>query len=145
MSERSVTVGDALERWAIQQPDHAAVIMGQSGAVTTYHELHERSLRLAQTLRDWGIRRGDGIAICDGESSRVPRDRLGGAAIWAVLHARQLAPAVAARSPTSLTTAAPVLCSRPQMMADTLAALGPTALAGVRVVDVDGVDGVLAA
>ncbi|MEO3787539.1 acyl-CoA synthetase [Actinocorallia sp. B10E7] len=48
---------------AAQQPDRPAVIMAESGAVTTYRELNARSTRLARLLRSEGLRPGDHIAI----------------------------------------------------------------------------------
>ena len=49
--------------FARSRPDHAAVIMAESGRVLTYRELDERSNRLAHLLRARGLRRGDHVAI----------------------------------------------------------------------------------
>ena len=49
---------------AATTPDKAAVIMGETGAVTTYAELDAGANRLSQLLHAAGLRPGDHIAIC---------------------------------------------------------------------------------
>ena len=48
---------------ARSHPDRPAVIMGGSGAVTTYRDLDERSNQLAHALRAAGLRTGDHLAL----------------------------------------------------------------------------------
>lgn len=48
---------------AASRPDAPAVIMGNSGQVTTYAELEDRSARLARALRDRGLEPGSTLAI----------------------------------------------------------------------------------
>ena len=50
-------------RHAKERPEQPAIIMGASGAVTTYRELEERSNRGAHLFRKLGLQRGDHIAI----------------------------------------------------------------------------------
>jgi long-chain acyl-CoA synthetase len=50
--------------WAEQRPDHPAVIMGTSGEVITYAEMHDTACRLAQLLDSLGIEPGDHVALC---------------------------------------------------------------------------------
>jgi acyl-CoA synthetase (AMP-forming)/AMP-acid ligase II len=50
--------------WAEATPDHPAVIMGGSGEVVTYAQLHDTALRLAQLLRSLGLKPGDHVALC---------------------------------------------------------------------------------
>ncbi len=50
--------------WAERTPDHPAVIMGTSGEVVTYAELHDTATRLAQLLRSLGLQAEDHIALC---------------------------------------------------------------------------------
>src|SRR5262245_3327726 len=45
------------------RPDHPAIIMPASGAVTTYRQLDDASNRAARLFRRLGLRPGDGIAI----------------------------------------------------------------------------------
>src|SRR5262245_54451079 len=49
---------------AATTPDKAAVIMGETGAVTTYAELDAGANRLSQLLHAAGLRPGDHVAIC---------------------------------------------------------------------------------
>jgi len=49
--------------WAVEQPDHPAVVMAGSGEVLTYKELDARANRLAHLLRDQGLESGDTIAL----------------------------------------------------------------------------------
>jgi long-chain acyl-CoA synthetase len=56
-------VPDPLSLWASVSPERPAIVMGRSGATTTYAQLNDRSLRLAHQLRAWGLERGDGIAL----------------------------------------------------------------------------------
>src|SRR5262245_66673764 len=49
---------------AATTPDKAAVIMGETGAVTTYAELDAGANRLSQVLHSAGLRPGDHVAIC---------------------------------------------------------------------------------
>ncbi len=44
-------------------PDKPAIIMGNSGKVTTYAELDERTNRIAQLFRSHGLQRGDHIGM----------------------------------------------------------------------------------
>ncbi len=60
---------DAVERWypgawAAKTPDHPAVIMGGSGEVVTYAQLHETACRTANLLHSIGLRPGDHMALC---------------------------------------------------------------------------------
>jgi len=48
---------------AARRPDDPAIVMGASGAVTTFAELEDRSTRLARTFRERGLGVGDHIAI----------------------------------------------------------------------------------
>ena len=48
---------------AREAPDRPAIIMGQSGRVTTYAELDRRSNQVAQLLRSAGLARGDHIGM----------------------------------------------------------------------------------
>ncbi|ORB30327.1 acyl-CoA synthetase [Mycolicibacterium parafortuitum] len=48
---------------ALTDPDHPAIIMAGSGAVTTYAELERRSATVASALHGLGLRRGDVIAL----------------------------------------------------------------------------------
>ena len=48
---------------ANERPDQAAIIMGNTGAVTTYRQLEERSNKGAQLFRKLGLKRGDHIAL----------------------------------------------------------------------------------
>jgi long-chain acyl-CoA synthetase len=52
-----------LGRLAAEHPDKPAVIMGGTGAVTTYAELDGESRRLARLLYERGLRPGDTIAV----------------------------------------------------------------------------------
>ncbi len=54
-----------------QHPEHPAVIMAGSGAVTTYGQLDERSNRLAHVMRQTGLRTGDHIALMMENSSAL--------------------------------------------------------------------------
>ncbi|MFM8792288.1 MAG: AMP-binding protein [Solirubrobacterales bacterium] len=45
-------------------PDRPAVIQAETGAVTTYGELHERAIRLSNVLRAAGVQPGDHVAMC---------------------------------------------------------------------------------
>ena len=54
-----------------EDPDHAAVIMAGSGAVTTYGQLDERSNRLAHVMRRAGLSTGDHIALLMENSSAL--------------------------------------------------------------------------
>ncbi|MBM3717860.1 MAG: AMP-binding protein [Actinobacteria bacterium] len=45
-------------------PDRPAVIQAETGAVTTYGQLHERAIRLSNVLRAAGVRPGDHVALC---------------------------------------------------------------------------------
>ena len=49
---------------AATTPDKAAVIMGETGAVTTYAELDAGANRLSQLLHAAGLQPGDHVAIC---------------------------------------------------------------------------------
>jgi len=51
------------KEFARTHPDRPAVIMGGSGAVTTYRELDQRSNQLAHALRAAGLRTGDHLAL----------------------------------------------------------------------------------
>ena len=48
--------------FAAEDPDRAAVIMGEAGTVVTYAELEARSNRVAWLARRCGLRAGDGLA-----------------------------------------------------------------------------------
>jgi acyl-CoA synthetase (AMP-forming)/AMP-acid ligase II len=50
--------------WAERQPDHPAVVMGTSGAVITYGQLHETACRTANLLHSIGLRPGGHVALC---------------------------------------------------------------------------------
>jgi acyl-CoA synthetase (AMP-forming)/AMP-acid ligase II len=50
--------------FAATSPDKPAVIMGSSGAVTTYAELDAQANRLSRVLHDAGLRPGDHVAFC---------------------------------------------------------------------------------
>jgi long-chain acyl-CoA synthetase len=52
-----------LKAVAERAPDRAAIIMGRTGAVTTFRQLDERSTRLAHLLRSRGLGPGASIAI----------------------------------------------------------------------------------
>ena len=54
---------------AEQHPDRPAIVMAESGLVTTYRHLDERSNRLAHLLRDAGLRTGDHVALMMENSS----------------------------------------------------------------------------
>ena len=49
---------------AATRPDHPAVIMAESGAVTTYAELDDEANRLSRVFHDLGLRPGDHVAFC---------------------------------------------------------------------------------
>jgi long-chain acyl-CoA synthetase len=49
--------------YARLQPDAPAIIMGESGEVTTYAQLEDRSSRMAKALRTRGLRTEDHVAI----------------------------------------------------------------------------------
>ena len=49
--------------YAIEKPDHPAVIMAGTGESLSYRELDDRSARFAQLMWDAGLRTGDHIAI----------------------------------------------------------------------------------
>ena len=44
-------------------PDRAAIIMGSTGAITTFRQLDERSNQLARVIRAAGVQRGGSLAI----------------------------------------------------------------------------------
>ena len=48
---------------AQDRPQHPAIVMGATGAVTTYAMLNDLSYKLAQHLRSNGLERGDHVAI----------------------------------------------------------------------------------
>jgi acyl-CoA synthetase (AMP-forming)/AMP-acid ligase II len=48
---------------AAERGDHAALIMGTSGEVLTYHQLEDASNRVARLLRAAGLERGDHVAV----------------------------------------------------------------------------------
>ena len=48
---------------AAHTPDAPAIVMGSSGATTTYADLEDRSARLARALRDRGTPVGGHVAI----------------------------------------------------------------------------------
>ncbi|MGV9800904.1 acyl-CoA synthetase [Mycobacterium sp. NPDC003449] len=48
---------------AALRPDHPAIVMHGSGAVTTYADLDRESARLARFLHREGLRKGDGIVV----------------------------------------------------------------------------------
>ena len=50
--------------WAARTPDRAAVVMGTSGEVVSYAELHDLACRAAQLFRSIGLQTGDHIALC---------------------------------------------------------------------------------
>jgi long-chain acyl-CoA synthetase len=54
---------DLLAERAARSADRPAIVMGSSGATTTYRELESRSARLANVLRSLGCGRADVIAI----------------------------------------------------------------------------------
>jgi fatty-acyl-CoA synthase len=54
---------------ASTRPDHPAIVMAGSGAVTTYAELEQRSAAVASALYDMGLRRGDVIALLSDNSA----------------------------------------------------------------------------
>ncbi len=54
---------------ASSRPDHPAIVMAGSGAVTTYAELEHRSAAVASALYDIGLRRGDVIALLSDNSA----------------------------------------------------------------------------
>jgi long-chain acyl-CoA synthetase len=49
---------------AATSPDRPAVIIGDTGAVTTYRELDAAANRVSHVLRDLGLRPGDHVAFC---------------------------------------------------------------------------------
>ncbi|MEM7092418.1 MAG: AMP-binding protein [Actinomycetota bacterium] len=49
--------------YAVERPDHPAVIMAGSGERLTYRELDERSNRIAHLFRHHGLTRGDRVAL----------------------------------------------------------------------------------
>ncbi|HUZ09602.1 MAG TPA: acyl-CoA synthetase [Acidimicrobiales bacterium] len=53
-------------RFAIERPDHPAIIMGGSGLAVTYGDLERNANRFAHLLRERGLRRGDHVAIVMG-------------------------------------------------------------------------------
>jgi acetyl-CoA synthetase len=66
---------DVCDRWAVREPDRAAVLdVAADGRVTllTYGELRERSNRLANVLRARGVERGDRVAILLPQGPAVP-------------------------------------------------------------------------
>ena len=50
--------------WAERTPDHPALIMGGTGEVMTYAELHETACRLANLFGSLGLGPGDHVALC---------------------------------------------------------------------------------
>ncbi len=49
---------------ALQNPNHPAVIMASTGAITTFRELDEAANKLSQVLRTAGLNAGDHVAFC---------------------------------------------------------------------------------
>ncbi len=49
--------------WAVERPDHPAVVMAGSGLTQSYAELDARSNQLAHVFRELGIERGGHVAI----------------------------------------------------------------------------------
>lgn len=49
---------------ALQNPNHPAVIMASTGAITTFRELDEAANKLSQVLRAAGLDAGDHVAFC---------------------------------------------------------------------------------
>lgn len=49
--------------WAKEQPDHAAVIMTETGESLTYNELNDRSIQLSHWFHERGLRYGDVVAL----------------------------------------------------------------------------------
>ncbi|KWX57351.1 acyl-CoA synthetase [Mycobacterium sp. NAZ190054] len=64
---------------AALRPDHPAIVMNGSGAVTTYAELERESARLARFLHQQGLRKGDGIVLVS------PNDPMCLIAYWAAV------------------------------------------------------------
>ena len=56
--------GNVISDKARSDPGKPAIIMGESGQVTTYSELERRSNQIAHLLRASGLRAGDAVAIC---------------------------------------------------------------------------------
>jgi fatty-acyl-CoA synthase len=52
-------------------PDKPAVIVEETGAVTTYAQLDDRSRRLAWVFRNAGLRRGDHVAFLSDNAAEV--------------------------------------------------------------------------
>ena len=52
-----------LRQFAQETPDKPAIIMAESGAVTTYAQLNERSDQFAQLFRAQGLQTGEGVAF----------------------------------------------------------------------------------
>jgi len=50
--------------YAASHPDRPAIIQAETGAVTTYQELHEAAIRLSNVLRSSGVQPGDHVALC---------------------------------------------------------------------------------
>ncbi|MGA0862933.1 MAG: AMP-binding protein [Ilumatobacteraceae bacterium] len=50
--------------YAADHPDRPAVIQAETGAVTTYGELHRRAVQLSNVLRAAGVQPGDHVALC---------------------------------------------------------------------------------
>jgi fatty-acyl-CoA synthase len=50
-------------RFALEQPEHPAIIMGTSGTIVGYGELERNANRFAHLLRQRGLSRGDHVAL----------------------------------------------------------------------------------
>jgi long-chain acyl-CoA synthetase len=51
------------------RPDHPAIVMNGTGAVTTYADLERESARLARYLHECGLRKGDGVVLVSPNSA----------------------------------------------------------------------------
>jgi long-chain acyl-CoA synthetase len=56
---------------AAEHPDRPAVVMAESGAVTSYAELDRRSSHLARVFREAGLRTGDHLALMMANGSEL--------------------------------------------------------------------------
>lgn len=50
--------------FARTQPDKPAIIMGESGEIITFAQLHDKAVRLSNVLRDAGLQPGDHVSVC---------------------------------------------------------------------------------
>jgi long-chain acyl-CoA synthetase len=56
---------------ARRAPDHPAVVVAETGEVTTFAQLEDRSRRLANYLRSLGLTRGDVVAVISDNDPRI--------------------------------------------------------------------------